>query len=224
MLHILIVEDDLALTQQLVRLVHDIKAKAWVASSLGVAHQLLETRQFDLIILDRGLPDGDGLSLLRTVASQYGLPVVILSAEQTVLERIKGLRAGAVEYIGKPFSREEFILRLRNVLRQAGKVAEYSLQLGELQFWPGTGRLLLRDQELQLSRRETQLFNTLAKHMGQTLTKTQLIQHIWQLQVDQPNDETIEVYIRRLRKRLPKQYQAMIQTVKGFGYRLVALE
>ncbi len=221
MARILLLEDNLDLTRQLVILFGDLQHQVKSVGTVAAAREELKKHSFDLVLLDRALPDGDGLEVLTDLQHETDhIACIILSQRAQISERIKGLRLGALDYLAKPFSREELLLRVHNILRRELALPSQCLTYDNLRFWPSSGKLMIHDRPYQLRKREAQLMTVLLRHPGQTLTKAQLIQHVWQAQADQPEDDTIEVYVRRLRLRLPEADRGLIQTIRGYGYRL----
>ena len=215
---VLLVEDDAALQQQLQYVLADCDIQLSLVGSLREAQDFISIHAPDILILDRGLPDGDGLEILKNLDATV-LPCVVLTAQSQLNERIRGLRMGAVEYVPKPFSREEFKLKVQRLLEVRFGKQQLGIGAGAAIFYPSSGQIVVHNQSIQLPRREAQVLTVLLRHSGQVLTKMQIIQLIWQHMADQPNDETIEVYVRRLRKRLPLVVRDQLQTVRGYGYR-----
>lgn len=219
--HLLLLEDDIPLAHNLKWLLESQHYRVSWTSRVGSAVALHEHQRIDLAIVDRMLPDGDGLKVVENLSQDAGqVPCIVLTHRSQVTERIRALRQGAVDCVPKPFSREEVLLKVERLLQHQTGMPSHRLTYGEIQLFPSTGQLMLKDKPYQLRRREAQVLTVFMRHPGQILTKEQLIQHVWQLQADQPNEETMEVYVRRLRSRLPSELQPCLQTIRGFGYRL----
>lgn len=202
-------------------LLGDVGLEIYCVDTVKRAQSFLAEKTVELLIIDRGLPDGDGLDLLKS--SEVAIvPSIVLSARSELTERIHGLRMGAVEYVPKPFSREELKLRVQRILELRYGLRGQAITVGEVTLFPSSGQVVSQEKNIQLPRRESQLLTVLLRHSGQVLTKSQIIQNIWQQQADQPNDETVEVYVRRLRKSLPVAVRDRLVTVRGYGYRYQA--
>ena len=181
---------------------------------------------FDLVILDRMMPGMDGLSALRALrASGVQTPVLVLSALATVDERISGLEAGADDYLVKPFYFSELMARAGVLMRRqrtAGEAVETRITVGDLEI-DCLKRLVRRSsQTIDLQPREYKLLEFLARNEGRVVTRTMLIERVWDYHFD-PGTNVIEVHIGRLRRKLdPPEREPLIHTVRGVGYVLEA--
>jgi DNA-binding response OmpR family regulator len=191
-----------------------------VASTGKQALQLIEGKEFDLVILDLGLPDQDGLNILRTLRGQgQSLPIMILTARDGVENTVAGLERGADDYIAKPFSFEELLARIRVQLRNvynSHTPQETSLQFGEITLDLLSRQVQLGNQLIDLSAREFLLIEYFLRHPKQVLTREQILDRVWGYDLD-PGTNIVNVYIGYLRKKLGEDY---IETVRGIGYRL----
>jgi DNA-binding response OmpR family regulator len=177
-----------------------------------------ETEEYDLIVLDRMLPDGkDGLDICRKLRHEGNTtPTLVLTARDAISERVQGLNDGADDYLIKPFSFDELIARLRALQRRPKEVIDTNLQFGNVPIHTTTKTVTKDGKAIKLSRKEYALLEYLAHHQGQTLSKDQIIRHVWDFNADiLPN--TVEVFIRSLRKKLGPD---VIETARGFGYQL----
>ncbi|MFN3630662.1 MAG: winged helix-turn-helix domain-containing protein [Casimicrobiaceae bacterium] len=221
----LLLEDDLDLAQALARLLGRHGFAADVFARCAEAQVALETQRFDLIILDLGLPDGDGLRVLETLRTRPAhvqgalgtapdVPALILSARDAVDHRVVALDRGADDYLVKPFSPDELLARLRVLRRRAAGRSEPILRVGALSLDPSRRRVLLGEQSVELSAREFDLLHILMEAQGRVLTKEQLEDRLysWERPVE---SNTIEVYIHNLRKKLGSR---CIRTLRGVGY------
>lgn len=220
MFRLLLVENDTSLANSLKQLLVHAGYLVAVSASLEQAYQLLAKHGQDLVIIDRMLDDGDGIELVNFLHDvSFGTRTLVLSQKNRDFDRVTGLEAGADDYIGKPFSTRELLLKVRILLqRQKYRPQEY-LQLGELCLHPGSGHLTLADRQCQLRKREAQILTCLLRHQGSVVSKSQLIEYVWQSEDDIPTHTTVEVYIRRLRIALGT-HQSMLKTVRGFGYQV----
>ena len=189
-----------------------------VAGDGRTARASARSGDFDLLILDIGLPGLDGFEVLRSLrAERCTIPVIILTARDSVQDTVAGLEGGADDYMPKPFRFEELLARVR--LRLAGgRPSEVTvLTCGDLSLDLRTRRADADGRTVDLSAREFALAETFLRHPGQVLAREQLLSHVWGYDFD-PGSNVVDVYVRYLRKKLGA---ARIQTVRGMGYRLV---
>ncbi len=184
---------------------------------------LATTEQYDALVVDRMLPGVDGLSIIRTIrASDDATPVIILSALGQVDDRVKGLQAGGDDYLTKPFAFSELEARIDALVRRSrgGAAAETNLIAGPLEM-DLLKREVRRDGELiELQPRDLKLLEYLMRHAGQVVTRTMLLENVWDYHFD-PQTNVIDVHISRLRAKIDKgRENALIQTVRGAGYKL----
>lgn len=185
---------------------------------------LATTEHYDTIILDRMLPKVDGLTVLRTLrASDQHTPVVILSALGDIDERVEGLRAGSDDYLVKPFSTIELLARLEVVTRRARgntTVETHLLRVGDLELNRLARTVRRGEQPIELQPREYQLLEYLMRHAGQVVTRTMLLEAVWEYHFD-PGSNVIDVHISKLRGKIDLPgLPPLLQTVRGAGYRL----
>ncbi len=176
------------------------------------------TDDVGLIVLDLGLPDVDGLDVLRAIRERWArIPVVILTARGDVEDRVRGLDLGADDYVPKPFAIDELAARLRARLRPA---ADYSVKLtvGELELDLIARRARVGEQVIWLTPREFALLEMLMRNAGRTVTRAELLSEVWSLDFD-PRSNLVDVYVRYLRRKLGPGW---ISTERGVGYRIVA--
>jgi DNA-binding response OmpR family regulator len=178
---------------------------------------------YDLILLDIMLPKIDGLQLLEALRNQnIQIPVLLLTARDGIDDRIKGLDAGADDYLVKPFSFSELLARMRALLRRPPLQVDTALQVGSLVMDRVRREVRCANRLIELSPREFALLEYLLRCPGQVLTRTQIAEHVWNF--DFPGDfKVIDVYIGYLRRKLEQSGDyPMIQTIRGVGYRLIA--
>jgi DNA-binding response OmpR family regulator len=187
------------------------------------ALELATTERFDAVVLDVMLPGRDGLSVLRQLRERRNaVPVLLLTARSSLNERVEGLNAGADDYLGKPFSMEELIARLRALGRRLSGDGLNLLQCEDL-----TVNLLTRDvvragKKIELTTREFALLEYLLRSPGRVLTRTQLCEQVWDYHFD-PGTNLVDVCIQRLRRKLDDGHaRKLVQTVRGVGYTLKA--
>ena len=173
--------------------------------------------EFDLLILDLGLPGQDGLDALAEIRRRGDrLPVIVLTAREAVPDRVTGLERGADDYVTKPFSFEELLARIRVRLRDTGNEEVTLLRAGELMLDLRTRRASVGSRAVELTAREYGLLEVFLRHPDQVLSREQLLSHVWGYDFD-PGSNVVEVYVRYLRKKLG---HGVIETVRGMGYRL----
>ena len=188
-----------------------------VAPDGRTATAIADDDDFDLVVLDLGLPDIDGIEVLRTLRRQgVSLPVIILTARDDTRDKVSGLDAGASDYITKPFSLEELLARVRARLRDESRVEPTVLTTGDVVLDLRTRRATVRGETVPLTAREFTMLETFMRHRDQVLSREQLLSHVWGFDFD-PGSNVVEVYVGYLRKKLGGE---LIETVRGMGYRL----
>jgi two-component system OmpR family response regulator len=185
---------------------------------------LATTEKYDALIVDRMLPGVDGLTLIRTLrASSNSTPALILSALGEVDDRVSGLRAGSDDYLVKPFAFSELLARLEALVRRAGAssvAAKTVLQVADLRMDLLRREVNRGDRQIDLQPREFQLLEFLMRHAGQVVTRTMLLEGVWDYHFD-PQTNVIDVHISRLRSKIDKGFdRPLLHTVRGAGYRL----
>ncbi len=219
-MRILIAEDDQVLADGLMRALRAAGYAVDQVASGSEADTALLTHEFDLLILDIGLPKLNGLEVLRRLRSRGALnahvPVLVLTAADSVEQRVQGLDLGADDYMAKPFALQELEARVRALTRRGLGSTGSIIKHGPLSF-DSTGRVAyLNEQMVDLSARELSLLEVLLQRAGRLVSKEQLVQHLcsWG---DEVSNNAIEVYIHRLRKKI-EQGPVRIATVRGLGY------
>jgi two-component system, OmpR family, response regulator len=174
---------------------------------------------YDAIILDIMLPGRDGLSLLRTLRERkITTPVMILTARGEVNERVEGLNVGADDYLSKPFAMDELVARLRALLRRVTGETISLYKVGDLSMNLVSREVLRGKRKIELTAREFRLLEYLMRSPGQVMTRTQIIERVWEYHFD-PGTNLVDVYIQRLRRKIDDGEELkMIQTVRGVGY------
>jgi DNA-binding response OmpR family regulator len=216
---ILIAEDEARLASFLEKGLRSNGFVTTVASDGPTALALASDDDFDLLILDLGLPGLDGMTILRTLRAQgRRLPVVILSARDDVADKVAGLEHGADDYVPKPFRFEELLARVRVRLRSEGTAEQTVLRAGELALDLRTRRATVDGRIVELSAREFTMLEVFLRHPGQVLAREQLLSHVWGYDYD-PGSNVVDVYVGYLRRKLGR---GRIMTVRGMGYALEA--
>jgi len=181
------------------------------------------TATYDVIILDLLLPQFDGLHLLSTLRDRkLPVPVLVLTARDTIEDRVQGLDSGADDYLVKPFAFSELLARLRALLRRPPLQAQTVLRVCDLEFDTARREVRRAGRRIDLSPRELSLLEFLLRHQGQVLTRTQIAEHIWNFNFYNES-KVLDVYIGYLRRKIDKGFErSLIQTVRGVGYRIDA--
>ncbi|MCV6799299.1 winged helix-turn-helix domain-containing protein [Achromobacter ruhlandii] len=216
-MRILLVEDDASIA---VAIQAGLGLQGFVVDAVGSLRQAdltVQTSHVSACVLDLCLPDGDGMTLLaKWRARRLGVPVLVLSARSTVPQRVDALRAGADDYLPKPFDLDELGARLQAVIRRAAGHASDRIDHGRLTLFPSRGEVLLDGARVTLQRRELALLQTLLQHPGQVLTMDQLHDSLYGFD-DRVESNAVNVHIHKLRRKFGAD---LIETVRGLGYRL----
>jgi len=214
-MRLLVVEDDRDLNRQLVKAL--TQAGYAVDSALdGEDGQFLgETEPYDAVILDLGLPKIDGASVLEAWrAAGRTMPVLVLTARDAWSDKVKSFDAGADDYVTKPFHIEEILARLRALVRRASGHASSDLVCGPVRVETRSGRVLVNGEPVRLTSHEYRLMSYLMHHVGRIISRTELVEHLYDQDFDRDSN-TIEVFVGRLRKKLGLD---VIKTIRGLGY------
>jgi two-component system OmpR family response regulator len=214
---ILVIEDDVDLNRQLATALGDAGYATDCAFDGEEGHFLGDTEPYDAIVLDLGLPKLDGLSVLEKWRRDGKLmPVLILTARDRWSEKVAGIDAGADDYVAKPFHMEEVLARVRALLRRAGGHASNEIECGPIRLDTRSARVTVDGNQVRLTSLEFRLLAYLMHHQGQVVSRTELIEHLYDQDFDRDSN-TVEVFVGRLRKKLGAD---VIETVRGLGYRL----
>jgi two-component system, OmpR family, response regulator len=214
---ILIVDDNFELTR-LMNLYLSRENSTSLVFSLEQAIKILAKRRFDLLILDRILPDGDGLDLLKLMREkQLLMPVLILSNKSQVEERVRGLRLGADEYLGKPFSMDEFLLKVEKLIHTTKKIKQNEIHINQVTLFEKEGKVRVENKEVQLRPREFEILLFLARHANQVISRSTLIENLWG-EENAPSLTTVDVYVRRIRMLLGMTHSSCLRTFRNYGY------
>lgn len=219
---ILLIEDDAEIVKYLTAF---LKEEGYAVLNADGQKRALELMQegeteIDLILLDVSLRDGNGFAVCAAVKANYEIPVIFLTASGDEYSVVTGLEIGADDYIGKPFRPRELLSRIRSVLRRSGRTQSL-LELGDVQLDTLGGTVSKAGKELFLSALEYRLLLVFMNHQGIVLTRNNLLEEIWDATGEYVNDNTLTVYIKRLREKIETDPQKpeLIKTVRGMGYR-----
>jgi two-component system OmpR family response regulator len=216
-MRILLVEDEPTLRAALRRSLEDAGYVVDEADNGRDAWHLGETEPFDAVLLDLGLPQLDGLTVLqRWREAGHAMPVLILTARDGWHEKVAGIDAGADDYLTKPFHTEELLARLRALIRRAQGLGSPLLRCGAITLDTRSGRVTLGGEPITLTSHEYRLLAYLMHRPGQVVSRSELTEHLYAQDHDRDSN-TIEVFVGRLRRKLPAD---AIETVRGLGYRL----
>ena len=216
-MRVLVVEDEPNLLRQLKAALEGAGYAVDTAADGEDAHYLGSTENYDAVVLDLGLPEIDGLTVLdRWRKAEKIMPVLVLTARDSWSDKVAGLDAGADDYLAKPFQTEELIARLRALIRRAAGQATSELVAGGVRLDARSGRVTLDGEPVKLTAQEFKLLSYLMHHKGKVVSRTELIEHIYDQDFDRDSN-TIEVFITRIRKKLGPD---LISTTRGLGYSL----
>ncbi len=220
MTRILIVEDDSAIARNLTDFLRD---EGFDAVAVPGAAAALETvdESFDLALLDVGLPDGNGFALCSAIKQRFGTPIIFLTASGDEFSVVTGFDLGADDYIAKPFRPRELASRIRSVLRRAGRASSV-VEVEGLRVDTVKAQVTKNGREVYLSALEYKLLLVFLNNRGQVLSRAKLLDEIWDVGGDFVNDNTLTVYIKRLRDKIEDDpaEPRIIKTVRGLGYKL----
>lgn len=221
MIRILLIEDDADIIKNLSELLQEEGFAAVSATTRRDAMEILEREQFDLVLLDLMLPDGSGYSICRHIKKEWELPVIILTALEDEASVVTGFDQGADDYIAKPFRPLELISRIKNVLRRSGK-SQSVFRIGNLSVDTVKAYISKDGREISLSALEYRLLLVFLSHPGEVLTRNRLLEEIWDIAGDFVNDNTLTVYIKRLREKVEDDpaKPVIIRTIRGQGYKI----
>ena len=221
MTKILLVEDDGQIASYLGELLRAEGFDTQIAGSKKEAGECLLIQAFDLVLLDVSLPDGNGFSICAEIKREYEIPVIFLTASGDEYSVVAGLDMGADDYIAKPFRPRELISRIRSVLRRCKK-EQRILSCGDLKVNVSSATVTKGKKELFLSALEYRLLLLLLQNKGQILTRNQLLEEIWDASGEYVNDNTLSVYMKRLREKIEENPQSprLLHTIRGIGYRM----
>ena len=216
-MRILVVEDEPNLLRQLRETLGGSGYAVDSATDGEDGHFLGTTESYDAVVLDLGLPEIDGLTVLeRWRKAGLTMPVLVLTARNSWSDKVAGLDAGADDYLAKPFQTEELIARLRALIRRSSGNASSELSAGPVHLDGRSGRVTLDGVPVKLTAQEFKLLSYLMHHKGKVVSRTELIEHIYDQDFDRDSN-TIEVFITRIRKKLGAE---LISTTRGLGYSL----
>jgi len=224
MIHILVVEDDTTIASGLAYSLEQEQFAVTLAGTVKEAKAILAEQTFNLCLLDISLPDGSGYEVCKVIKARGDIPVIFLTACDDEVNVVMGLDMGADDYMTKPFRIRELISRINSVLRRYHQLETKAnvYDVGDIRVKTNEAKVYRGNREIFLTALEYRLLLIFIKHQGQVLSRNQLLEGIWDVSGDFVNDNTLTVYIKRLREKLEdsKDSESMIQTVRGLGYRM----
>ena len=220
---LLLIEDDAELAAEVKAALsaHDLEVIHCAEGAAGLA--AARTGGWSAVIADRMLPQIDGLDIVRAMrAAGDRTPILVLSALDSVDERVRGLRAGGDDYLGKPFAVEELVARVESLLRRAANASATSLRVDDLELDLLQRRATRGGRTLDLTAREFRLLEYFARHAGKVVTRAMLLKGVWDIHYD-PQTNVVDVHVSRLRQAVDKEFERpLIHTVRGVGYSMYA--
>lgn len=222
-MRVLVVEDEPRIAAFIERGLEENAYAVDVAGDGGEAYHWIRNFPYDIIILDVMLPGMDGIELCRKLRTEGNkTPILMLTARDTVDDRVSGLDAGADDYLVKPFAFRELLARLRALGRRGAQESENRLQTGDLTLDRVGHRVERSGKQIDLSAKEFALLELLMRHPNQTLSRTVIAEHVWDYNFSHQSN-VVDVYIRYLRRKIDEPFdEKLIETVRGVGYRLRA--
>ena len=223
MTKILLVEDDKAIVANLTEFLKNEGYTVKSVSGQTAALDMLSEERSDLVLLDVSLAEGNGFAACKAIKEEYDIPVIFLTASGDEFSTVTGFDLGADDYIPKPFRPRELISRIKNVLRLTGNTGK-TVKLGEVLVDTEKGTATKKGNELYLSALEYRLLLVFINNRGIVLSRTKLLESIWDIAGEFVNDNTLTVYIKRLREKIEDDpaNPTIIKTVRGLGYRVDA--
>ena len=218
---ILLVEDDKGIVSTLSEFLSSEGFTVVSVSGQRDALAIIEEEKFDLVLLDVSLSDGNGFAVCSAIKKEKGLPVIFLTASGDEYSTVSGFEVGADDYVSKPFRPRELVSRIRNVLRLTGNGSSLT-KLGDVVVDTVKGTASRNGRDLYLSALEYRLLLVFINNRGAVLSRTQLLESIWDIAGEFVNDNTLTVYIKRLREKIEEDPQSpkIIRTVRGLGYKV----
>lgn len=217
MYNILILEDDVMIASGLMYAIESEGYRACLAKNIKEAFKLISESQFDLGILDMQLPDGRGLDVGRKLKEE-GVPIIFLTVEDDESDIVNAFEEGADDYVVKPFKIRELLARIARTLNRNKNIREDIIKIDAVKIDQSSGKVYIEDKIVELTALEYRLLLIFAGNKGKLLTRNQILEKIWDSDGNFVEDNTLTVYVKRLRKKLGDSVN--IETVRGIGYRV----
>ena len=219
MKNILLIEDNESILKGLVYSLEQERFKVTTAMTIKDSKNLLESNNiYNLIILDISLPDGSGFDLCKYIKSNYNIPIIFLTAKDEEQDVVQGFDLGADDYIIKPFRTRELISRANNILRRYNNIQTNIITSSNIKIDLDAQRVYKNDDEIVLTALEYKILDLLFTNINQTVSREKILDKIWDIAGNYVNDNTLTVYIKRIRAKLSPN--DIIKTIKGIGYRI----
>lgn len=222
-MRILVVEDEKKLAKSLKKALETESFAVDIALTGNQGYELAFGEEYDLIVLDLGLPGMDGIKIAEELRKEkVKTPILMLTARDSTASKVEGLKTGADDYLVKPFEFEELLARIQALLRRPSTLPQINLEIDNLILQVNSKTVKRAKKAIFLSAKEFALLEYLMRHKGQILTKQQLIDHVWDMELD-PFSNTVDVYIGYLRAKIDKAFPKetpLIKTFKGMGYKI----
>ena len=217
---ILLVEDNETIVMGLKYSLEQENFKVISAQNVKKCEDIIKLEEIDLILLDVSLPDGNGFDICKKIKQNYNIPIIFLTAQDEETSVVLGLDLGADDYIVKPFRTRELISRINSVLRRYGQKEEKTdiIKYGNIKVDMTSAKVYKDNQEIIFTRLEYRILLMLFKNQNKLITREQLLEKIWDIAGNFVNDNTLTVYIKRIREKLGDE--TIIKTVRGLGYRV----
>ncbi len=223
-MHVLIIEDDKQAASYVGKGLRESGHTVSVANNGEDGLMMARSGNFDVLVVDRMLPDMDGLEIIQSIRKEgHNTPALVLSALSEVGHRVEGLQAGGDDYLTKPFAFSELMARLEALVRRTNpETATKEYKVGDLELGLLTRKVRRGETTIDLQPREFTLLAYLMQHAGQVVTRTMLLENVWEYNFD-PQTNVVDVHISRLRGKIDKGFETpLLETVRGAGYRLVS--
>ncbi len=216
---ILLVEDNDGIIMGLQYLLEQEGYVCHAARRRREAERMLQKELPDLMLLDIGLPDGDGYQLCQSVRQQYDFPIIFLTAREEEEDVVHAFDLGADDYIIKPFRNRELLSRIKNALRRGSQEREV-LQCGQIELDVEGGKVRVAGEEVALTKLEYKILSSMMSYPGKLFTRDEILSDVWDFSGNFVNDNTLSVTMKRLREKLGDTEGRIIKTVRGMGYRI----
>jgi DNA-binding response OmpR family regulator len=219
----MLVEDNEGIIMGLEYLLSQEGYQVMTARTMAQALKYLDSMDWDLVLLDIMLPDGDGFALCKRIKREAGAPVIFLTAREEEADVVRGLELGAEDYVIKPFRNRELVSRIRGVLRRNGKGSRI-FRCGGISLNTETGKVKCGGNEVALTRLEYKILYNMMSHPEKLFTRDEILADVWDMSGNFVNDNTLSVTMKRLREKLGDPDGKLIKTVRGMGYRMEVQE
>lgn len=220
-MRIILVEDNESIIMGLEYLLSREGFQMEAARTVKQARELLEQKDYDLVLLDIALPDGDGFDLCKRIKEKTRIPVIFLTAKEEENDVVRGLDMGADDYVIKPFRNRELVSRIKGVLRRNGK-GNTLLCCGEITLDTESGVVCKGNTPIALTKLEYRILSVMISHPGRLFTRDEILADIWDISGNFVNDNTLSVTMKRIREKLSDTEGTIIRTVRGLGYKMEA--